>query len=153
MSDTESVIREFTVGWIEYNKWQNSLLGQLQRSYKDAYKTGGDGGTRGAKPSSRPTLDITGMEFYYDCAAEVVLVQNGKDDELLRRFRHTARTKLGYEVSRIRFANTSCPTCHGALEAASDGSSSVVCTQPGCIVEYKTDDWLSLLAAKDDIDG
>ena len=152
MPTSEEVVREFTHGWFERGQWQQSLLGQLSDAYQEMKSTAGDTGTRGAKPKSRPPLDITAMEFYYDCCTEVMLVQNGKSDQTLRRFRLTARHKFGYDAAVIQFASSSCHVCHSILEGASDASSNIICTNPECGYEYEMKDWANILQAKGEAD-
>lgn len=147
-TSTEDILNEFKRGWLEYGRMHSPLLEQLASEYTIQKSQGGESRSSD-KPATRPPMNIGAMQFYWDCSAEVTLVENGKSDQTLRSFRLTARHILGYDAPRMHLAETSCHVCHSTLEVAEDASTNVVCTNPECHVEYAMDSWVDLLNAKD----
>lgn len=145
------LLNEFDHGWFECGQWQHpGMLSQLQRNLSAIKSGGGDGGGGGSKPKSKPPMDLSAMDLFYECAAECRRVRDSEDVPLgkLTELRAAARLNLGYEVGMMKLDGSMvCHQCSGPLIVARDASSAVTCAE-NCGVSYPMDTWVELLAQK-----
>lgn len=150
MSPTrEELLNEFDYGWFECGQWQLGMLGQLQRNLSAIKSGSGDGGG-GGKPKSKPPMDLSAMDLFYDCAAECRRVRDDSEAPLgkLTELRGRARLSLGYDVGMVSLPSVSCHSCGGPLIVARDASSAVMCAE-ACGVSYPCETWIDLLKGGD----
>lgn len=142
------LIAQFRVGWHEFNRWQHPLMVQLG-AHMTAIQSKGNEPGGGGKPKTKPPVDLSVMDLYYDCLIEVRAVEKDKSRELdsLNSLRLKARRLLGYDAPMMSLPSVVCHSCGGPLEVASDASSSVLCVER-CGIEYPTSTWLDILAAQ-----
>jgi len=145
----EELLNEFDHGWFEYSRWQTAMLTQLQNNLSAIRSGSGDSGG-GGKPKSKPPMDLSAMDLFYECAAECRRVREDSDAPLgkLAELRGRVRLSLGYEVGMMRLDGSMvCHQCSGPLIVARDASSAVTCAE-NCGVSYPASTWLDLLAQK-----
>jgi len=138
------LLNEFDYGWFECERWQPGLLTQLQRNLSAIKSNGGDGGS-GGKPKSKPPMDLSDMDLFYECVAEVRRVCEEREAPLgkLERLRGRARLVLGYDVGMMSLPSMVCHECKGPLIVARDACSAVQCAE--CGVQYPCETWVDLL--------
>lgn len=144
LSRTE-LLNEFDHGWFECSRWQVAILVQLPEQLS-AIKSGSDEPGGGGKPKSKPPMDLSDMDLYYECLAEFRRVSDDEEAPLgkLEKLRHRARLVLGYDVGMMSLPAMVCHVCGGPLIVARDAMSAVVCAE-NCGVSYPTNTWLDLL--------
>lgn len=143
LSRTE-LLNEFDHGWFECDRWQPSILSQLPEQLSAIKSSNGDGGS-GGKPKSKPPMDLSSMDLFYDCVAEVRRVEADEECSLakLERLRSKARLVLGYDVGTMSLPEKVCHVCGGPLVVARDASSAVECVE--CGFAYPCESWVDLL--------
>lgn len=144
------LLNEFDHGWFECDRWQTAMLTQLQRNLAAIKSGGGSDGGGSAKPKSKPPMDLSAMDLFYECAAECRRVREDSEAPLgrLMELRGTVRLNLGYEVGMMRLDGSMvCHQCAGPLIVARDASSAVECAE-NCGVSYPMNTWVELLAQK-----
>lgn len=146
------ILGDFTTGWFDDGVYYESLLGQLNRRIREQPQQDPNEPSSGAKPKSRPPLDVVALDLFDACGAESDLhtfaVGHGNCE--LNKLYHQARRYLGYEARMVELEKV-CGACGSKLIVAEDASTDVFCIGKDCDVVYRQQDWIALLYVNDDV--
>lgn len=148
------MLGDFYTGWFEEGIYQQSLALQLYHAIREPKSRDPNEPSSGAKPKSRPPLDVVALDLYDACRTEMLFHATYDSCSSvsceLESLYHQVRRYLGYEARMITLTKV-CGACGNSLIVAEDASSDVYCTNRDCDVVYRQQDWIALLYVGDDI--